>query len=73
MRSDETRQIVAGIAEYYSPESLLNKNIIVVANLQPARIRGLESQGMLLAAEDDSGNLSLVTVDKEIEAGAKIS
>lgn len=69
----EKRQIVAGIAEYYTPESLLNKNIIIVTNLQPAKIRGLESQGMLLAAEDDSGNLCLVTVDKEIEPRAKIS
>ncbi|MFQ5823375.1 MAG: methionine--tRNA ligase [bacterium] len=70
---EEQRQIVAGIAEYYTPESLLGKVIIVVVNLQPAKIRGLESQGMLLAAEDDSGNLSLVTVDKEIASGSKIS
>ncbi|MFQ5863776.1 MAG: methionine--tRNA ligase [bacterium] len=70
---EEQRQIVAGIAEYYEPSSLLDKNIIVVVNLQPATIRGLESQGMLLAAEDDSGNLSLVTVDKDIATGAKIT
>lgn len=69
----EKRQIIAGIAEYMKPESLVNKNIIVVANLQPARIRGLESQGMLLAATDDAGNLRLLTVDGEIASGAKIS
>lgn len=69
----EQRQIVAGIAQFYTPESLTGKNIIVVANLQPAKIRGLESQGMLLAAEDDDGNLSLVTVDKDIPPGSKIS
>lgn len=68
----EQRQIVAGIAEFHLPESLLNRYIVIVANLQPAKIRGLESQGMLLAAEDDSGNLSLVTVDQEIAPGAKI-
>jgi methionyl-tRNA synthetase len=69
---DETRQIVAGIAQHVSPETLVGKNIVVVANLQPAKIRGLESQGMLLAAEDDSGNLSLLTVEKEMGSGAKI-
>ncbi|MFQ6112971.1 MAG: methionine--tRNA ligase subunit beta [bacterium] len=70
---EEQRQIVAGIAEYYAPESLLDKNIVVVVNLQPAKIRGLESNGMLLAAEDESGDLALVTLDKEIAAGSKIS
>ncbi len=69
---EEKRQVIAGIAENVSPDSLINKNIVVVANLQPATIRGLESQGMLLAAEDDKGNLSLVTLDTEIESGARI-
>ncbi|NIR52803.1 methionine--tRNA ligase [candidate division KSB1 bacterium] len=69
----EKRQIVAGIAEHYAPETLINKQIIVVANLSPAKIRGLESQGMLLAAQDDSGTLRLLTVDAEIGTGAKIS
>ena len=69
---DEERQIVAGIAQHVDPEMLTSKNIVVVANLEPAKIRGLESQGMLLAAEDDSGNLSLVTLDKEIASGARI-
>ncbi|MFQ5708520.1 MAG: methionine--tRNA ligase [bacterium] len=69
----DQRQIVAGIAQHYAPEALLHQQIIVVANLQPAKIRGLESQGMLLAAEDETGNLSLVTVAEEIAAGSKIS
>lgn len=69
----EKRQIVAGIAQHVQPSELTGKKIVVVANLEPAKIRGLESQGMLLAAEDESGNLSLVTVDQDIAAGAKIN
>ncbi len=68
---EEKRQIVAGMAEFLTPESMIGKLVVVVANLQPAKIRGLESQGMLLAAEN-SGELSLLTVDKEIGTGAKI-
>jgi len=68
----EKRQIVAGMAEFLTPESMIGKLVVIVANLQPAKIRGLESQGMLLAAENDSGELSLLTVDKEIGTGAKI-
>ncbi len=67
----EVRQIVAGIAKAYPPETLVGKNIIVVANLEPAVIRGVESNGMLLAAS--SGDyISVLTVDKDIEPGAKI-
>ncbi len=69
----EKRQIVAGIAEHVDPATLPGKSIVVVANLQPARIRGLESQGMLLAAEDESGTLRLVTVDGDIACGARVS
>ncbi len=69
---DEKRQIVAGMAEHLAPENLPGKSIVIVANLQPAKIRGLESQGMVLAAETDGGELSLLTVDKEIASGAKV-
>jgi methionyl-tRNA synthetase len=68
---DETRQIVAGIAKYYEPEKLVGKNIIVVANLKPAKLRGVESQGMLLAASDNE-KLALVTVDCKIVSGARV-
>lgn len=68
----EKRQIIAGIAKHVSPDDLIGKSIAVVANLQPAKIRGLESQGMLLAAEDADGNLSLMTPEKEISSGTKI-
>lgn len=67
----EQRQIVAGIAQHYEPDALVGKKIIVVANLQPAKIRGLESHGMLLAASKGD-QLTLVTVDKDIPAGATI-
>jgi methionyl-tRNA synthetase len=69
---DEQRQIVAGIAEYYEPDALVGRQIVVVANLEPATIRGVESQGMLLAASDDHG-LALVTPDSEIGDGAEVS
>jgi len=69
---DENREIVAGIAEYYKPEELVGKKIILLANLKPARIKGIESKGMLLAASDE-GNLVILTTDREINPGAKIS
>jgi methionyl-tRNA synthetase len=68
----EERQIIAGIAQHYQPEALVGKKIIVVANLKPAKIRGLESHGMLLAASKGK-RLTLVTVDQDIPAGASIS
>ena len=69
----EIRQIVAGIAEYYAPEQLVGKKVIVVCNLQPKKIFGVESQGMLLAA-DVNGRPYLLTVDKEEEVppGSKV-
>ena len=68
---EETRQIVSGIAKYYTPESLVGKRIVVVANLKPVKLRGIESQGMLLAASNDEG-LTLVTTDVPIATGAKV-
>jgi len=68
---DEVRQIVAGIAECYSPEELVGKSIVLVANLQPAKIRGIESQGMLLAASEGD-EISLVILDREIRTGARV-
>lgn len=70
---DEKRQIVAGIAEHYKPEDMVGKEIIVVYNLQPAKIRGYESQGMLLAAKDSKGCLAILTPEKEVDPGSKVS
>jgi len=66
------RQIIAGIAQYYEAEALVGKRIIVVTNLEPAKLMGMESFGMLLAAKDGV-NLRLLTVDGEIQPGAAIS
>ena len=68
----DPRQIVAGIAEHYQPEQLVGKRIIVVANLKPAKIRGVESNGMLLAAKK-GGKLAVVTVDGDVPPGAGVS
>jgi methionyl-tRNA synthetase len=67
----ETRQLVAGIKKSYLPDSLVGKRIIVVANLKPAVLRGVESRGMLLAASTDEGPI-LATFEKEVAAGSKV-
>ena len=69
---NETRQVVSGIAEYYKPEQLISKNLILVANLKPIKLRGIESHGMILAACNDK-ELVLGTVDKDIASGTEIS
>ncbi|MGI5919652.1 MAG: methionine--tRNA ligase [Christensenellales bacterium] len=68
----ETRQIVSGIRKWYSPEQMVGKTIVMVVNLKPAKLFGVESQGMLLAAEAD-GQLRLLTLDGELPAGAHVS
>lgn len=67
----EIRTVVAGIARDYRPEEIVGKNVILIANLQPTKIMGIESQGMVLAAEGKTG-ISLLTLDKEAEVGAKV-
>lgn len=66
------RQILAGIGKHYTPEELIGRKIVVVANLKPAKLMGHESQGMLLAASDTAGNLELLTVAPTIPAGSKV-
>jgi methionyl-tRNA synthetase len=68
----EERQLVAGIRGHYTVEELIGKQIVVVANLQPAMLRGVESQGMLLAARDGEG-IVILTPEKIVSAGAKVS
>ncbi len=72
VRCPEERTVVAGIAEFYNPESLVGKKVVLLANLKPAKIRGVVSQGMILAAKDEK-NLTLLTPEKDISPGAKIS
>jgi tRNA-binding protein len=68
----EQRQICAGIRNHYTPEELIGKQIIVVANLETAKLRGLESQGMLLAASDE-GRVIILTPDKPVQPGSQVS
>jgi methionyl-tRNA synthetase len=68
----ERRQLVAGIRAHYQPQELVGKQIVVVANLEPAVLRGVESQGMLLAASDAEGRLAIVTPEKPLAAGATV-
>ncbi len=70
---DEVRQIVAGIGNFYQPEDLVGKEIVVVANLEPKKLMGYESQGMLLAAVKEDGEVVLVVPEKKTGAGTKIS
>ena len=67
----ETRQLVAGIKKSYQPDALVGKHIVVVANLKPAKLRGVESQGMLLAASTDDGPV-LATFEKEVAPGSRV-
>lgn len=69
----EKRQIISGIADYYKPEDLIGKNVVVVANLKPKRIRGYMSEGMILAAGCDANQRPvLVTVGSEAEPGWRV-
>ena len=69
--SGQEKQLVAGIRQYYTPDELVGKSIVVVNNLEPANIRGVESNGMLLAASNDEG-LTIVTTDRDIATGSKV-
>ena len=75
----EQRQIIAGIKSYYEPEAMVGKQIVIVANLAPRKMRGLESQGMLLAAsvpgqaEQPLADVVVLTVDRPVGPGASVS
>ena len=68
---NEERQIVSGIAKWYKPEELVGKKVAAIVNLKPVKLRGVESQGMILSAEDENGDLEVVSLDK-VAAGAEI-
>jgi len=67
----EERTVLAGIAEHYAPAHLVGKKVVVVANLQPAKLMGVESQGMVLAGSTES-SLGVLTLDKDLPPGAKV-
>ena len=68
----ETRTIVSGIKEWYKAEELAGKKVIIVANLKPVKLRGILSEGMIMAAEDENGNLSISALDKDIASGSEV-
>lgn len=68
----EQRTLVAGISEAYEPEALIGRTIVVVFNLKPAKLMGIESNGMVLAASPDGGKPTLVGFDQEVPPGARV-
>jgi methionyl-tRNA synthetase len=69
---DERRQVLAGIAQQYSPEELIGRQVVVVANLAPRKLRGFESQGMVLAADAEDGGAILLMPDKQAPDGTSV-
>jgi len=69
---NETRQILSGIKKYYKPEEMVGKNVMVLTNLAPRMIAGMESQGMILSAEDDEDHVFVMTPDKDIKPGSEV-
>lgn len=69
---EEKRQIISGIAEYYDPKSLIGKKVVCVVNLKPVKLRGEMSEGMILSAKDNQGNLVLTALDKDLPAGSVV-
>ena len=69
---NETRTVVSGIAKFYTPEEMVGKKVVMITNLKPAKLRGILSEGMLLCAEDENGNLALLTPEKAMPSGSGI-
>lgn len=68
----QTRQIVSGIKQWYAPEDMIGKKVAVLVNLEPKQIAGLMSEGMILCAEDDTGNLALMVGEKDMKSGSEV-
>ncbi|MBU0997984.1 methionine--tRNA ligase subunit beta [Patescibacteria group bacterium] len=66
------RTIVSGIRDWYTPEELVGKKIVYLSNIEEKEIKGVKSQGMLLAPEDENGNCVLLIPEKEIDSGTKV-
>lgn len=69
---DGTKKLVAGVKQHYTKEELINKEVVVVNNLEPATIRGVQSEGMVLATKDDMG-LAVLVPDKKVKVGSPVS
>lgn len=70
--SGKDRTIVSGIAKFYNPEDLIGKDVCFIANLAPRTLKGIESQGMILSAENFDGNLSVTTIEREVKPGSEV-
>ena len=68
----DVRTIVSGIAEHYAPEEVIGKQVSVLINLAPRKIRGIVSQGMILMAEDNEGNLAFVSPERAVDNGGEV-
>jgi methionyl-tRNA synthetase len=68
----DKRTVVSGIAEYYEPESLMGKQVSILVNLEPKNLKGIESQGMILCAENADGSLSIVSPDQKVKNGSEV-
>ena len=66
------RTIVSGIAKFYDPEALIGKDVCFIANLAPRKLMGIESQGMILSAEDFDGSLSVTTIEHPVKPGSQV-
>ncbi len=69
---EQDRELVAGLKEHYSEDELIGKKVIVLANLEPKIVRGITSEGMVLAADDGTNPIALLTVDRDVNDGAKV-
>jgi methionyl-tRNA synthetase len=72
MLDDGERQVVAVIAEHYNPEDLIGKKVVMVANLQPAKLMGEESNGMILAVDKEPEGLQIIIVDNSVKNGSRV-
>ena len=69
---DEVRTVVSGIAHMYSPEYLIGKKLMMITNLKPVKLCGILSEGMIVCAEDEQGNLAFLTPEKDIPDGSQV-
>ena len=68
----QTRQILSGIKQWYTPQEMVGKKVLVITNLKSAKLAGMMSEGMILCAEDAQGRLSLVSPETEVDSGAQV-